>query len=138
MGAATEISLKNQGNDEFKKGNFLKAAATYTKAIKEDPNNPVLYSNRSAALLKLSKVSKALSDADDCVRLKPEWDKGHFRRGAVLEEMQKYEEALHAYHQAHKLNPDNKEVSTKIRTLTKFIRSSTKQSQTEAGTRSCA
>ena len=36
-------SLKDEGNHEFKQGNWLKAAAIYTKAIKEDPNNAVLY-----------------------------------------------------------------------------------------------
>ena len=36
-------TLKDQGNEEFKQGSWLKAAATYTKAIKEDPKNAVLY-----------------------------------------------------------------------------------------------
>lgn len=35
--------LKEEGNVEFKKGNFLKAAGIYTKAIREDPDNAVLY-----------------------------------------------------------------------------------------------
>lgn len=36
-------SLKDQGNELFKAGNYLKAAATYTQAIKLEPNNPTLY-----------------------------------------------------------------------------------------------
>jgi hypothetical protein len=36
--------------------------------------------------LKLKKVSKALEDADKCIELRPEWEKGYFRKGAVLEE----------------------------------------------------
>lgn len=36
-------SLKDQGNDFFKSGNYLKAAALYTQAIKQDPSNPTLY-----------------------------------------------------------------------------------------------
>ena len=35
--------LKKEGNVEFKKGNFLKAAGLYTKAIKEDPENVLLF-----------------------------------------------------------------------------------------------
>ena len=38
-----EPSLKDQGNDEYKKGNFLKAAGLYSKAIRQDPDNEVLY-----------------------------------------------------------------------------------------------
>lgn len=36
-------SLKDKGNEQFKAGNFLKAAALYTQAIKQDPQNPTLY-----------------------------------------------------------------------------------------------
>lgn len=37
------LSLKDKGNEFFKAGNYLKAAAIYTQAIKQDPNNPTLY-----------------------------------------------------------------------------------------------
>lgn len=47
---------------------------------------PVLHhSNRSAALLKLNKLAKALADAEECVKLDPSWDKGWMRKGMVLE-----------------------------------------------------
>lgn len=50
-------------------------------------SNPlaVSYSNRSASLLKLSKVAKAAADAEECIARRPDWDKAHVRRGAVLE-----------------------------------------------------
>ena len=41
--AKMEQSLKDQGNEFFKSGNYLKAAALYTHAIKQDPNNATLY-----------------------------------------------------------------------------------------------
>lgn len=37
------ISLKDQGNENFKAGNYLKAAALYTHAIKLEPSNQILY-----------------------------------------------------------------------------------------------
>lgn len=37
------LALKEKGNVEFKKGEFLRAAGLYTKAIKLDPENAVLY-----------------------------------------------------------------------------------------------
>ena len=39
----SELSYKDQGNDEFKKGNFLKAAGLYSKAIQQEPEDAVLY-----------------------------------------------------------------------------------------------
>ena len=49
-------------------------------------------SNRSAALLKLQKVAKALADAEHCLKLRPEWEKGYFRKGAALEAAEKFDE----------------------------------------------
>ena len=36
-------SLKDQGNEFFKAGNYLKAAALYTQAIKAEPSNAALF-----------------------------------------------------------------------------------------------
>ncbi|GLC40807.1 hypothetical protein PLESTB_000020600 [Pleodorina starrii] len=119
-------SFKDQGNEEFKKENYLKAAALYTQAIKEDPQNAVLYSNRSAALLKLNKVTKAMEDADKCISLKPDWEKGYFRKAAVLEAQDKMHEALEVYQSVVRLNggegASTKELSNKIRSLTKLLK----------------
>jgi tetratricopeptide (TPR) repeat protein len=35
-------SLKDEGNACYQEGLYLKAAALYTRALKEDPNNAVL------------------------------------------------------------------------------------------------
>lgn len=43
MAEAEDMSLKDKGNEFFKAGNYLKAAALYTQAIKQDPSNPTLY-----------------------------------------------------------------------------------------------
>lgn len=37
------LDLKEQGNALYRDGDFLKAAAAYSKAIKQDPNNHVLF-----------------------------------------------------------------------------------------------
>ena len=57
-----------------------------------DDHHHHLRSNRSAALLQLSKVTKALQDAETCIKLKPDWEKGYFRKGSALEHMKKTEE----------------------------------------------
>lgn len=81
---APGATFKEEGNNFFKAGEHLKAAAAYTKAIKLEPNNHVYYSNRSQAFLKLSKVSKAVEDADKCIQLAPEFVKGYHRKAAAL------------------------------------------------------
>lgn len=116
------MSLKDQGNQFFKAGNYLKAAALYTQAIKLDPSNPTLYSNRAAAFLHLVKLNKALADAETTITLNPLWEKGHFRKGCVLEAMERYDDAVTAFQVALQYNPQNVEVSRKIKKLTQLAR----------------
>ncbi|KAE9453125.1 hypothetical protein C3L33_14998, partial [Rhododendron williamsianum] len=117
-----ESSLKDQGNEFFKSGNYLKAAALYTQAIKLDPSNHTLYSNRAAAFLHLVKLNKALADAETAITLNPVWEKGYFRKGCVLEAMERYDDALAAFQIALQHNPQSSEVSKKIKRLTQLAK----------------
>ncbi|KAL2469839.1 Tetratricopeptide repeat (TPR)-like superfamily protein [Abeliophyllum distichum] len=117
-----DISLKDQGNEFFKAGSYLKAAAIYTQAIKQDPSNPTLYSNRAAAFLHLVKLNKALTDAETTISLKPDWDKGYFRKGCILEAMERYDDALTAFEIALKYNPQSTEVLKKIKRVTQLAK----------------
>ncbi|XP_042391614.1 RNA polymerase II-associated protein 3-like [Zingiber officinale] len=116
------VSLKDQGNDFFKSGNYLKAAALYTQAIKLEPDNPTLYSNRAAAFLHLVKLSKALADAEMTITLNPQWEKGYFRKGCALEAMERFDDAIAAFQVALQHNPQNMEISKKIKRLTQLAR----------------
>lgn len=124
-------SLKDQGNEFFKSGNYLKAAALYTQAIKKDPSNAALYSNRSAAFLNLFKLNKALGDAETTITLNPHWEKGYFRKGCVLEAMEQYEDAVAAFQLALQYNPQNAEVSRKIKRLTQLARDKKRAQEVE-------
>ena len=55
----------------------------FSEAIALDPSNAVLYSNRSGAYLAMSHVSKAFKDAEEAVRLDPEWPKALARRATA-------------------------------------------------------
>ncbi|CAI5506849.1 unnamed protein product [Closterium sp. Naga37s-1] len=120
--AQGEAGLKERGNAEFKAKNFLKAAAIYTQAIKEAPDNHALYSNRSAAFLQLSKLTKALADAEAAIRLNPAWEKGYYRKGCALEAMKRYDEALEAFREAAERSPGSAETAGKLRLLSKLAR----------------
>ncbi|KAK1287870.1 hypothetical protein QJS10_CPB19g00888 [Acorus calamus] len=111
------VSLKDEGNEQFKAGNYLKAAALYTQAIKKDPSNAALYSNRSAAFLHLVKLNKALADAETTITLRPDWEKGYFRKGCILEAMEQYDDALAAFQLALQHSPQSTEVPRKIKRL---------------------
>lgn len=50
------------------------------------------HSNRSAALLKLNKLQKALADAEEATKLDPDFHKGWMRKGMVLESQGQHQE----------------------------------------------
>jgi stress-induced-phosphoprotein 1 len=55
----------------------------FTQAIALDSNNHVLYSNRSAVYAAQAEYEKALADAEKAIEIKPDWSKGHQRKGAA-------------------------------------------------------
>jgi tetratricopeptide (TPR) repeat protein len=67
---------RERGNEAFKAGDFPKALAEYSEAIKRDPDTAVYYVNRAAARTKLMDFSGALADCDKvrprCVRKSPQ------------------------------------------------------------------
>lgn len=104
------LEEKNKGNEAFQKGNFLEAINHFSKAIELDPNNHILYSNRSASYASLGKYEDALNDANKCVQIKPEWAKGYSRQGSALHFLGKYDEAIKAYQNGLKLEPNNEQL----------------------------
>ena len=67
--------LKTKGNKALEDGNIDDAIKFYTEGIAVDPNNHVLYSNRSAALTKAEKYLEALGDAEKTIEVKTDWFK---------------------------------------------------------------
>ncbi|XP_014848255.1 PREDICTED: tetratricopeptide repeat protein 28-like isoform X2 [Poecilia mexicana] len=65
-----------QSNEACQRGDFQEAVHLYGDALQADPQNCILYSNRSAAFLKLGQHQAALEDAEKACGLNPKWPKG--------------------------------------------------------------
>jgi tetratricopeptide (TPR) repeat protein len=114
---ASQDALKTQGNDAFKNKRYDEAIQHYTKAIAVDPNCEAcsaIYSNRAASFQALGRFAEALKDSEDCVRVKPNWLKGHYRRGIALESLGRLDEAVRAFEDALKTEPANEEVQERL------------------------
>ncbi|TSL28166.1 Stress-induced-phosphoprotein 1 [Bagarius yarrelli] len=111
-----ELALeeKNKGNEAFQKGDYPLAMKHYTEAIKRNPNDAKLFSNRAACYTKLLEFQLALKDCEECIRLEPTFIKGYTRKAAALEAMKDFSKAMDAYQKALELDANSKEATEGI------------------------
>eukprot|EP00596_Hydrurales_sp_CCMP1899_P003737 CAMPEP_0119042338 /NCGR_PEP_ID=MMETSP1177-20130426/14612_1 /TAXON_ID=2985 /ORGANISM="Ochromonas sp, Strain CCMP1899" /LENGTH=467 /DNA_ID=CAMNT_0007009051 /DNA_START=257 /DNA_END=1657 /DNA_ORIENTATION=- len=107
--------LKDQGNELFQTGKIQEAILSYTQAIDLDPDNHVFYSNRSAAYMKGDSKSKALYDAEKCVKIAPTWSKGYIRLGAAQQSLKRFEAAIDTFKKAIEFDAGNQTLWTSLR-----------------------
>lgn len=103
---------REKGNTFFKEGKFADAKIQYDEAIKRNPSDAKLYSNRAAALTKLLAYPDALRDLEECLKLDPKFVKAYSRKGTVHFFMKDYNKALEAYDAGLAIDPDNTECKT--------------------------
>merc|ERR1712060_927105 len=100
---------RENGNAAFKENNWAEAKKEYDEALKRNPTDAKLCSNRAAALTKLLAYPDALRDLDECIKLDPTFVKAYSRKGAAHFYMKEYNKALKAYDDGLKLDPSNEE-----------------------------
>mmetsp|Transcript_35516 Transcript_35516/g.115652 ORF Transcript_35516/g.115652 Transcript_35516/m.115652 type:complete len:154 (-) Transcript_35516:138-599(-) len=99
--------LKTDGNAAFREARYAEAVRLYSAAVELEPENGVLFSNRSGALTALASYDLALADADRCTALRPDWPKGFARRAAALHGLRRFALAVNAYDAALALDPSD-------------------------------
>merc|ERR1712008_339117 len=85
---------KQKGNNFFKSGDFSNAVKTYSEAIKRNPTDPKIYSNRAACFTKLMSFDLAIKDCDKCIELEPNLAKAHQALSQASRAMNAFEKAL--------------------------------------------
>eukprot|EP00946_MAST-07B_sp_MAST-7B-sp1_P004036 g4036.t1 len=147
--AATASALKTEGNTAFVAGKFRNAERLYSEAISKAEGavtaqgapaaadgdapgfaiDPKLYGNRSAARHHLEDFEGALSDAVHALELDPAWVKGYHRKAMALLSLGKFEEAVLAYEEALRLDPDNAGLKQKLTRAQRRARDHAKRSR---------
>ena len=133
--------LKGRGNEAFGAGEYGQAILHYSLCLDKAAELPdyqnddddddvasdqvvspvslfprdVIYSNRSAAFLKLGQHEKAEQDAGRALRINPDNIKANFRKGLALHASGQYAEALPILAKAYKIEPNNKQIQQAIK-----------------------
>ena len=93
MGSEPDAALAAEAMEAFVDDDFEKAFELYTRVVEKAPDNASSWIHRSATLLKLSRPTEALADAEKAVTLAPKNPKAHLRRGMALFELGRKPEA---------------------------------------------
>jgi len=87
------------------KPDFIKAIDSYQRALTEDSNLVVPYSNWGVALANLGKDEEAIEKYKEATRLNPKDTEAHNNWGNALVRLGKHEEAIEKYKETVRLNP---------------------------------
>ncbi|XP_054875406.1 tetratricopeptide repeat protein 28 isoform X3 [Amphiprion ocellaris] len=97
LSKADFLERVRRSNQACQQGEFGLAVRLYSEALTADPQNCILYSNRSAAYLRLGQYSTALDDAIKARLINPKWPKAYFRQGVALQYLGRHADALAAF-----------------------------------------
>ena len=115
-------SLKTIANDFFKDKKYNDAILNYTKAIDLISTNPVYYSNRSMAYLRVESFGYALEDASKAIQLDPKYIKGYYRRASSNMALGKFKKALKDYEAVIKVLPKDPDANAKFNECNKIVK----------------
>ncbi|XP_026403522.1 hsp70-Hsp90 organizing protein 1-like isoform X1 [Papaver somniferum] len=116
-GSEKVLQEKMNGAEAFKEKQYSLAAMWYSKALEIAPTDATLLSNRSACYACMQDGPEALKDATECISLRPDWPKAHYRAGVALKILKRYGEAADAFYKGLTLDPENKELQDAFRRL---------------------
>ncbi|KAL9115870.1 MAG: hypothetical protein Q9227_000238 [Pyrenula ochraceoflavens] len=114
-------ALKAEGNKAFAAKDFPLAIEKFSEAIKLDPTNHVLYSNRSGAHASMKNYTEALEDANKTTEIKPDWAKGWGRKGSALHGLSNLAEAKDAFQKALELDPSNAQAKSGLESVQRSL-----------------
>jgi len=100
---------KLKGNECFKKGEWANAVKFYTEAIKRNPNDAKIYSNRAACYTKLNAFDLTIKDCETSIAMDPGFVKAYLRKANVLKAMGQTKKAMEEYSKAMELDPHSEE-----------------------------
>ena len=110
--AQTDRQYIRQGNKQFRVGQYDKAEVLYRKAVEKNPKNPQAAYNLGNALMAQKKDSAAVQQFEQATRIETNPLRkaaAYHNMGVICQTHKMYGEAIEAYKNALRLNPNDDE-----------------------------
>ena len=110
--AQTDRQYVRQGNKQYRAGDFANAEVSYRKAIEKNPRNPQAAYNLGNALMAQKKDSAAIEQFQNAAKLETNPMRKYLafhNMGVICQGHKMYGEAIEAYKNALRLNPEDNE-----------------------------
>ncbi|MCT7964455.1 tetratricopeptide repeat protein [Laspinema sp. D1] len=96
-----------RGKEQFYRGDFTDALASFNEAIRLKPDYPEAYNNRGTVLCdNLGQYEDAIASYNEAIRLKPNYPLAYSNRGIAQRNLGQYEDAIASWNEAIRLKPD--------------------------------
>jgi len=116
-------SLRLEGNQAFKAGEYGKAAESYQGALRLDPDDVAILQNLAAAEIKLGLFDSAIGHADAANSLTGGFSaKALFRKAQALEGLAQFDEACEAFKAAVDVDPNDRSVRQRLQECRKLAK----------------
>ena len=112
---------KNHGNKCFLEKKYDQAIQHYSTAIQLDPKNPIYFSNRAMAYLKLGAYQQAEHDCSHALELDSCLVKALLRRGAARVALAQFTEAKADFERVLVLEPQNKQAKIELKNTASLL-----------------
>ncbi|GLU07653.1 hypothetical protein SLE2022_246030 [Rubroshorea leprosula] len=109
------LLYKSKGAEAFDEKDYFGATQWYTEAHFINPTDATVLSNRSLCYSRMNEGELALEDAQDCIKLRPDWPKAYYRAGSAWMVLKEFEKAVDAFYHGWKMDKENKEIERAFR-----------------------
>lgn len=114
--------LKQEGNDQVKKGEFKSAVEKYSQCISIKDSESSIFTNRALCFLKLERFDEAKQDCDTALQLEPDNKKAFYRRALAHKGLKDYLSSSSDLEEVLRLDPNVAEAEKELQEVMVLLR----------------